>query len=513
MSVSTNTAEPLEHVTHEVQRPGSRIAAYKTAASLPEASLILRRLGTQARVIAGGTDLILELDRGARPDVNTLIDITGIPELSQISADLERVWLPCGVTHAQVVQSELCRSELTPLAQACLEVGSPQLRNTATVVGNVVTASPANDTLSALLALDTVVEIVTDTDRRSVPLEAFITGYRSVDLLAHELVSQIGVRRLQEGETAMFAKSGLRRAQAISVVHLSARLRLRDEVVDDLVVAVGSIGPTVEIVDADFKGLRLNDEVISRIASTVSGAVAPIDDLRATADYRRAVLETMIRRVLAALRDGEQLATWPVHSPSLATNPPGSVSAGESSGFVDLSSPADTADTQNASDQPESMLMMVNGTVCSGPRDPAAVLLDWLRTNAGAHGVKEGCAEGECGACTVICDGAAVLSCIVPAVRMEQSTVRTVEGLASQTGRFSPIQQAFVDCGAVQCGFCTPGFLMAATALLEEVPSPRTEQILDGLAGNLCRCTGYDSIVRAVQAAAKPTHQAHEADR
>lgn len=131
---------------------------------------------------------------------------------------------------------------------------------------------------------------------------------------------------------------------------------------------------------------------------------------------------------------------------------------------------------------------------------PGETLLRTLRDRLNLNGTKEGCVEGECGSCTVLVDDRPVDSCIFATAALEGRRVRTVEGLA-RDGVLSPLQQAFVDHGAVQCGFCTPGFLMTLTALLEENPSPQPAQVKEALAGNICRCTGYTQMIEAVVAA------------
>lgn len=142
----------------------------------------------------------------------------------------------------------------------------------------------------------------------------------------------------------------------------------------------------------------------------------------------------------------------------------------------------------------------VNGVEREVEAYPMERLLDVLRENVGLTGTKEGCGEGECGACSVLMDGQLVNSCLIPVLHASGSDIRTIEGLAQQ-GRLHPLQQAFAEAGAAQCGICTPGMILAAYHLLERYPHPTDEQIREGLAGNLCRCTGYQKIFDAVRQA------------
>ncbi len=143
----------------------------------------------------------------------------------------------------------------------------------------------------------------------------------------------------------------------------------------------------------------------------------------------------------------------------------------------------------------------VNGTWREAEAPPMKRLLDFVREELGLTGSKEGCGEGECGACTVLIDGKPVNSCLVPCCQVDGARVETVEGLANRRG-LSQLQEAFLH-GAAQCGICTPGMLCAAEALLRERPGPTEAQIREALAGNLCRCTGYVKIVEAVRSAAR----------
>jgi carbon-monoxide dehydrogenase small subunit len=146
--------------------------------------------------------------------------------------------------------------------------------------------------------------------------------------------------------------------------------------------------------------------------------------------------------------------------------------------------------------------LIVNGDRYEVAVEPNRMLVDVLREDLGLTGTKIGCAQGDCGACTVLMDGVGISSCLTLAVEAHQRELTTIEGLAASPQELHPIQESFVQHGAVQCGYCTPGMIMSAKHLLDQNPHPSEEQIRQGLSGNLCRCTGYNKIVEAIGAAA-----------
>jgi len=479
---------------HHVQQPGTHVEHYVAPATFDEALQLKADHGAAARAVAGGTDLVVELDRGAHTGVDLLIDLSRIDGLDSIKVTDDTIRLGATTTHHDVMANEVCVADALALAQACLEIGSPQLRNRATVVGNVVTASPANDTISALTVLGATVEIASTRGSRAQPVSEFITGFRATTLADDELVTGVVVPRLGANQRSIFVKSGLRRAQAISVVHVAVRITFDDDdqTVTDSVVTLGSVAPT--IITVPDLAERLSGNPLDAASITAAGELAvraatPIDDLRATADYRSSQVAVMVERALGAIARDEQATRWPVRQPYLRSGVSGSVPRPD---VLDDSSP---------------ITVTVNGSAVTAARTTGITLLDWLRDRAGRSGVKEGCAEGECGACTVHLDGTAVMSCLVPAARAAGCDVTTVEGLATD-GALATIQRQFVEHHAVQCGFCTPGFLMSCAALLDEIPDPSLAEVRAGLAGNLCRCTGYRAIEAAVAAAATPVEVA-----
>ena len=476
---------------------------YYIPTSLQEALALLARYRDDCRVIAGGTDLILELERGVRrPD--TLIDITRIPGLDAIAVADGLLQIGPLVTHNQVVGSVAAVAGAYPLARACWEVGAPQIRNRGTVVGNLVTASPANDTITPLWAMDARVVLASEArGEHRLSFDEFYLGVRRTALLDDEILVRVEAPLLRPTERGTFLKFGLRRAQAISVVNVAAVLDFASggadgpdaaRTVSGARIALGAVAPTIvraSAAEAYLAGRELTDEVIAQAARLAVEAARPISDIRAEAWYRSEMVRVLTARALRQLRDGIERADWPVRPVMLW-------------GSTDGRFPPSQRATGYGDNGSDAIHLTVNGRRSQVLRgaEGGKTLLDALRDDLGLTGTKEGCAEGECGACTVWLDGIAVMSCLVPVERADGCQVVTVEGLAGSSGVLHPIQDAFIQEGAVQCGYCTPGLLMSGASLLAELPHPTAEQIGYALTGNLCRCTGYYSIVKAVERAA-----------
>ena len=460
---------------------------YASPTTLEEALALKAYHGESARFIAGGTDLLIEMDRGQRhaPDGGELglIDLTRIEGLASIWQADGQIHLGALVTHNQAIADTLIVSHAFPLARACWEVGAPQIRNRSTIAGNIITASPSNDTIAPLLALDATVTLQSSArGERTLPLVDFYTGFRKVEIAPNELLTRISFAPLSAQQEGSYIKLGLRRAQAITVNNIAAIITwdATRTHVQAAAISLGAVAPTVvraAAAEAYLVGKPLSDEVIKQAATLAVQAASPIDDVRSSAAYRRAMVETLTARILTQIRAGETRTGWPAHPVMLW---------GETHGVWPVATPAaDEIHTQ------------VNGETVVLPG--GMTLLDSLRL-ASFVGVKEGCAEGECGACTVFLDGMAVMACLVPAERAAGSSVVTIEGLGDPANLHA-VQTAFVQSGGVQCGYCTPGFVMSAAKLLEERPQPTREEAQEALTGNFCRCTGYRKILDAIVAA------------
>lgn len=467
---------------------------YHNVTSLEEAQDIIHKWGDQARIVAGATDLIIELERGVRKGIETLIDITRVPNLDRITID-EDGFLHLGplVTHSHCVVSKLVVENAYPLGKAAVEVGAPQIRNRGTVAGNLITASPANDTITPLMAMGAEVVLLSKRGKRSIPLEEFYTGVRKTIMEPDEILVDIRFQKLRENQRGTFYKLGLRRAQAIAVVNTAVVITFEGERVSHTSITMGAVAPT--IIHAreaeDFLiGKKLDRKIIEQAALLAKSAAHPINDVRASLDYRNEMVRVSVLRCLRELAGGRE-KNQDLYRPVLLW---GNKYTGLAPGFP-TSSQHQKTDGQNP------IKTRINGKDYILKGGYQKTLLRLLREDVGLIGTKEGCAEGECGACTVFLDGSAVMSCLVPAPRAHGAEIVTIEGLA-EGDKLHPVQQAFIDKGAVQCGYCTPGFIMSAAKLLEENPNPTHREIQQAISGNLCRCTGYYPIVTAIEQAA-----------
>ncbi len=432
---------------------------------------------------------MVELQRGVKPAA-TLIDVSALRELKGVRYASGVVTIGGLATHNEVLAAPFARAAMLPLAQACIEVGAPQIRARGTIAGNLVTASPANDTIAPLIALDAQVVLASRDAERTVALRDFYTGFRATLLRSDELVREIRFRALGGDRRGIFLKLGLRRAQAISVIDVAVVVTLdANGVARDARIALGCLAPTVvRAVTAEryLEGKLLDDATCAQAGRNAVDDAAPIDDVRGSAGYRRTTLAGLIARALVRIAAGREADGYP-ESPVLL----------ETGGAANDALPFDgTIETT------------INGARRALRDASCKTLLDALREDAGLTGAKEGCAEGECGACTVWLDGAAVMSCLVPASQAHGGAVTTIEGLADGD-RLHPLQQAYIDCGAVQCGFCIPGMIMAGAKLLEERRTPSLDEHQAAISGNICRCTGYRKILDAMDGAAREL-SAHE---
>ncbi len=463
---------------------------YYLAATLSDALGYLNQHPDDSMVISGGTDLVLELKRGQHNDRTRIVDISRISGLDKIYTDnIGALHIGALVTHNQVTSSEMIRSNARCLAEASFQVGSPQIRNRGTVAGNLITASPANDTIPALIVLGAELVLVSPNGERRVKLEDFYLGVRKTILRKNEILKEIVLNPEAGIYHSTFYKFALRNAQAISVANAAVALKTYKGKVVGARIAVGAVAPTVvrlQSIESQVSGLSLEQLENFQLPETIH-EISPISDIRGSATFRREMIRVIVKRCIDALlypeKAGPKIPENPITLSDFEKHP----HKGELkySIAIDNEFPIHTT---------------INNQEYTFRNAHQKTLLDLIRENARLTGSKEGCAEGECGTCTVYLDGKAVMACLVPAPRAHLAEITTIEGIA-QENQLHPVQQAFIEEGAVQCGYCTPGFIMSAVKLLEERPHPSESEIKEGLTGNLCRCTGYYKIIKAIEKA------------
>ena len=461
---------------------------YHTVCSIDDALEILETEKSKARIIAGGTDLMLELKKGLHPEIKTLIDINRVKDMDKVWEEGEFIHIGPLVTHNHTLISKTLINYAIPLVKAAQSIGAPQIRNVGTIFGNVITASPANDTISPLVALDTELFIQSKNEKRWVSIGDFYQGVRKTLLKNNEMVTDLRFRKLGKNQRGSFIKYLLRKTHGISVANVTIILEIEGGLIKDAKISMGAVSPIIhraKNAEEYLLGKEINNETVAETGRLCFEASKPISDIRASEEFRVHILPLLIERAMNEIQSG----TWKdfQEKPVLLW--------GNKKEFFN---PIKKSFVHSKSSQ-ISTIINKKPFILSSSRQTS--ILDLVREEAGLTGTKLGCGEGECGACTLFLNGLPVLSCLIPAPRAHGAEITTIEGM-SEGEKLHPVQQAFIDEGAVQCGYCTPGFIMSAVKLLEEKPTPTQLEIREGLAGNICRCTGYYSIIRAVEKAA-----------
>jgi carbon-monoxide dehydrogenase medium subunit len=339
------------------------------------------------------------------------------------------------------------------------------------------------------MALGATLKLVSTRGERFVPLADFYTGVRKTVMNNDEIIIDVFFPALDAHQESFFIKTALRKAQAISVINISVLLSFQEELIESAQITLGAAAPTIihaEEAETFLVGKELTEAVIKDAVKLVTRAAHPISDVRGSADYRAYMMGVIAKRALTAVKDGVDktlIPSEPILLMGMGTN----------------------TQKPKLPWTGEEIHTWINGKEFRFTTGFEKTLLNLIRDEAGLTGTKEGCAEGECGACTVYLDGRAVMSCLVPAPRAHGAEIVTIEGM-SDGETLHPVQEAFIEHGAVQCGFCTPGFVMAAAKLLEERETPTQAEIRQAITGNLCRCTGYYKIVEAIESASHLKH-------
>ncbi len=465
---------------------------YLEPASIEEAVALLSRYGEGVWVLAGGTDLIVQM-KLERLAPRYLLSIRKIPGLEGVVSEDDGVRIGARTAIRGLRNDPRVRAWYPALAEACAAFSSTPVQVMGTIGGNLCNASPASDCAPPLIAFGAEAVIVGPGGEGRLPLEEFFLGPNRTALRTGELLVGVALRRPRQGTGSAFLKVSRVAADIAKVNAAFAVVREGDRVVECR-LAFGSVAPTpvrARKAETLLTGRAFDAELVAEVAEAASEEVSPIDDVRSARWYRREMV-----RVLT--HDGLHRA-WERAS----REPPATHLEPERAASSSLESPESRpAASVRAAAQRHGIDLTVNGERRRVWVMPNDLLLNVLREDLALTGCKYGCGIGECGACTVQLDGKPVLSCLTLAVAAGGSEIVTVEGLRKPAGELDPLQQAFIDHGAFQCGYCTPGMLMTARSLLNENRRPTEEEVRDYLKGSFCRCTGYAGILRAVMSCA-----------
>ena len=492
---------------------------YLEPTSLEEAISLLREYGDRAQVLAGGTYLLVQM-KMERLAPECVIDVGRIPGLDTIVPGEGGLRLGPRTRIRAIRNAPEVRAGYSALAEACAAFGSTQVQMMGTIGGNLCNGSPASDAVPALMALDARLVLAGPGGERVLPVEEFLVGPGQTALQDGELLVAIQLPRPQAGTGSAFIKISRVAADLAKASVAAVVVREGDRVVDCR-LSFGSVGPTVlraRGAEAVLAGNPFSAELALEAGRVAAGEIAPIDDVRSTAWYRREVVKALTHDVLQAAweRAGETRGQGDKETRGQGDRETGGQGDRETGGQGDRGTRGFEHETRNTEHETRNTEHATRPTLRLGPTDhhlihltvngvrhelsvaPNELLLNVLRERLQLTGTKYGCGVGECGACTVLLNGVPALSCLVLAVGADGSEVLTVKGLAGPDGELDPLQEAFIEHNAFQCGYCTPGMLMMTKSLLREIPSPTEDDVRDYLKGNRCRCTGFAGVVRAV---------------
>ena len=459
----------------------------------------------QAQIIAGGSDVLVQMREGKRAGAE-LVSIYGLDELRGVVMEEDgTIRIGSLTSFSHITKDPIIQKYINVLGEAVDMVGGPQIRNIGTIGGNTCNGVTSADSASTLFAWDAVIELAGPDGIRRIPIKDFYIKAGKVDLRPGEIQTAILIpREAYEGYEGYYIKYAMRNAMDIATLGCSVNVKLSEDkkTFTDVRIAYGVAGPVpMRAVHAEAagRGLEVTDENIEKIGDTVLEDVTPRDSWRASKAFREHISKLLCKR---ALREAVRRAGGMTEEQSPAILNSKTVEALEKKEQTEASSGASChmimTDAESGK-QYKLVRCRINGVERETMVDVRASLTDMLRNDYSLTSVKKGCEVGECGACNVIIDGECYNSCIYLAVWADGKEIRTLEGLMGPDGQLSDIQQAFIDEAAVQCGFCTPGVIMSAEEILESGKEYTRDELRKQLSGHLCRCTGYENILNAVE--------------
>ena len=470
------------------------------AESVEEAVSLLACREGGAKLLAGGQSLVPMLNfRLVHPSL--LVDVNRIPGLSGIEEGDGVLRIGALARHRRLEVSAAVAERFPVLRAAVRNVAHLAVRNRGTLGGSLAHADPAAELPMMALLLDATMEIAGPAGPpRRLAARDFFHSALATDLGDAEMLTRVELPFLPPG-TGWGFEEVARRAGDFALAAAAATLTLGADgkVAEARLAVMGAHDTPLRIAAAEtlLAGETPDRDAMEAAAWAARDAVEPYDDLHASADLRRHLVGVLARRALESAARRAREGT--------GREEPGRDEAGRESGRSrggrDREVRADHAEGRRMGGR-RTIRVSVNGTHFEREVEPRRLLADFLREDLGLTGTHVGCEHGVCGACTVLLDGDSARSCLTLAVQADGAEVETVEGLGTMDA-LHPLQRTFREHHALQCGFCTPGMLMTALDFLRKHPSPSDAEIRDGLSGNLCRCTGYEHIVRAVRAASE----------